>query len=650
MTNCNHYSMPLRNGFVYNRATISLAILLSLLVGAIIWNAAQNYYHFIAAEKFETAVNENIESINKRMLKYETLLQGGIALFHVHGGIGLFHGSESITRKEWHDFIKAIDIRKNYPGIQGIGFSKMLQPEDVVKVEQEMRDEGFASFSIKPAGERKIYSSILYLEPMDKRNMAAIGYDMFSEPVRRAAMQRAIESGEASISGKVTLMQEIDEDVQPGILMYLPLYEKGANIETIEERRKALIGFVYSPFRMNDLMEKIVLKSSILNFEIYDGEDISKEHLLYRSFKPNSYRSKFNTEKSVELNNATWHIRFSSTKEFDNSADVIYPLLMTAAGLAVQFLLLFIILMLFKSRYMLKIQAQELTKLSQAVEQSPSSIIITNLDGKIEYVNRAFTEITGYTKDEAIGKNPHFLESGKTGADAYDDMWKTIKLGKTWHGEFVNKNKNGEEYIEGVKAAPIFQADGTISHYMAIKEDITDKKRAEERIHFLANFDALTGLPNRYQLEERLKYTIGAAKRNSEQFSIIFLDLDLFKEVNDTLGHDAGDALLVELAKRFNAVLREVDTASRVGGDEFIFLLPNTPSSGVSHIAEKLLKIIDTPCEFNRSEMRVTASIGIAIYPEDGLDQQTLFKKADTAMYEAKENGRNRYRFFNKEN
>lgn len=640
MTNCNHSLTPLRNGFVYNRATISIAILFSLLVGAIIWNAAQNYYHSIAAEKFETAVNENIDMIDGRISKYKNILQSGIAFFH---------GSEHVSRKEWHDFVETLNLKKNYPGIQGIGFSKMINPSEVAQIEEEMRNDGLKSFSIKPSGKRELYSSILYLEPMDERNLAAIGYDMFSEPVRRVAMERARDTGEASISGKVTLMQEIDKDVQPGILMYLPLYKKGAKLESVNERREALIGFVYTPFRMNDLMNKIVLESSILNFEIYDGEDISAEHLLYRSFKSNSYKSKFTTKKVIELNNTTWQILFSSTKEFDNSLDVIYPLLMTTAGLIVQFSLLFIILMLFKSRYLLKIQAQELIKLSQAVEQSPSTIVITNLDGNIEYANEAFTKTTGYQKDEVIGKNPRFLQSGKTGAEAYDDMWAHLRLGKTWHGEFINKNKNGLEYIEGVKASPIFQENGIISHYMAIKEDITDKKRSEERIHFLANFDSLTGLPNRFQLEERVHYAISAAKRNNEQFNIIFLDLDHFKEINDTLGHDAGDALLIELGRRFNAILREVDTVSRLGGDEFIFLLPNTSSSGASHIAEKLLKIIDTPCKFNENDMLVTASIGIAIYPEDGLDQQTLFKNADTAMYEAKQSGRNRYCFFVKE-
>jgi diguanylate cyclase (GGDEF)-like protein/PAS domain S-box-containing protein len=321
---------------------------------------------------------------------------------------------------------------------------------------------------------------------------------------------------------------------------------------------------------------------------------------------------------------------------------------MTAAGLAVQFFLLYIVLTLFKSRHLLNIQAQELLKLSQAIEQSPDTIVITDLDGNIEYVNKAFTKITGYEKHEAIGKNPRFLQSGKTGAQAYDDMWSNLQLGKIWHGEFVNKTKSGDEYIEGVKASPVFRIDGTISHYMAIKEDITDKKHSEERIHFLANFDSLTGLPNRFQLEERLNYAISMSKRNNEKLSVLFLDLDRFKEVNDTLGHDAGDALLIELSNRFKDILREVDTVSRLGGDEFIFLLPNTDASGASHIAEKLLKIIETPCEFNGNKMFVTGSIGIAIYPDDGLDQQTLFKNADSAMYRAKESGKNRYCFFNK--
>lgn len=625
--------------FSYNRVTVLLAILISLVVAGTIWTLSKKYYDHIAFEKFESAVDENIDMIDRRMREYKNILQSGI---------GFFHGSSSVSRQEWHDFIEALNIKENYPGMQGMGFSKMINPDEVDGVEQEMRRDGFSSFSIKPSGDRKKYSAILYLEPTDERNLQAIGYDMFSEPVRRAAMESARDKGLPSVTGKVTLVQEIDKEIQPGMLMYLPLYKKGAKLQSVEDRRNALVGFVYSPFRMNDAMNKIVLEKSLLNFKIYDGEGISENNLLYNSLESSFNTPKYSIKKTLKINNHTWHIYFSSTKEFDNSTHTLYPVLMTSAGIAIQLFLLFVILLLVDSRNLLKTQSKELLKLSQAVEQSPSTIVITDTYGNIEYANEAFTKTTGYSKEEAIGKNPRFLKSGKTEMRTYSEIWAHLVAGKVWHGEFINLTKSGVEYIEGVKATPIFQADGTVSHFMAIKEDITDKKHSEKRINYLANFDALTGLPNRFQLKERIKHAISTAKRDNEQFALIFLDLDHFKEINDTLGHDAGDTLLIEMARRFKSVLREVDIVSRFGGDEFIFLLPNTGASGASYIAEKLLMAIDKPCKFNQNDMLVTASIGIAVYPTDGLDKQTLFKNADTAMYKAKQSGRNRYCLFSK--
>lgn len=623
--------------FSYNRATVLAAIFISFVTAATIWYAAKDYYYFLATEKFEAAVNENLNSIDKRISKYEALLRGGI---------GFFHGSDYVSRKEWHDFIEALDIKKNYPGIQGVGFSKMIHLGEVAELESEMKKDGFDTFSIKPSGERQEYSVILYLEPMDKRNIEAIGYDMFSEPTRRAAMETARDSAAVSLSKKVTLAQEIDSHRQSGILMYLPLYKKGLKIDTVEERRKALIGFVYSPFRMNDFMNNIVLERSILNFEVYDDQNTSDKHLLYRSFEASSYVPKHHAIKTLNVNNQIWYIHFYGTKEFDNSTDTLYPLVMTAVGLFVQLFLLFIIFLLFKSRDLLKAQTKELQKLSQAVEQSPSTIVITDLEGNIEYANEAFTKTTGYLGEEAIGKNPRFLQSGKTDSEVYIDMWGSLKAGKIWHGEFINLTKEGVEYIESVKVSPIFQDDGTISNYMAIKEDITDKKHSEERIYYLANFDSLTGLPNRVQLEEQIHYAIGMAKRNNGCFSVMFLDLDYFKEINDTLGHDAGDSLLIELGARFKSVLREIDMVSRVGGDEFIFLFLDTDVQGSSYIAKKLLQIIESPFKLGDNELLVTASIGIAIYPVNGMDKETLFKNADIAMYRAKQEGRNRYCFY----
>jgi len=623
-----------KNNIIY----ISL-ILLSIVIAIVVWSASKSYHASLAQERFDTAANEYVYKIQKHILKYERVLQSGV---------GFFHGSDSVTRKEWHDFVQALDLEHNYQGIEGLGFAKMIKPNEVEQVERQMREDGFESFSLKPTGKREQYSSILYLEPMHVRNIEAIGYDMFSEPTRRLAMQRARDTAKAIMSKKVTLVQEIDEDIQAGILIYLPLYKKGMKTETIQERRDALLGFVYAPFRMNTLLDSIAMGTSILNFKIYDSQNTSDASLLYKSSNASSHAPKYKAKKTVEINGRKWHIDFSSTESFHDSTDTFYPMLITSMGLLVHFSLLFIILMLIKSRHLLKVQANELLKLSQALEQSPNSIIITNIDGNIEYVNKVFYTTTGYTKDEIIGKNFHSLHSGTIRTKAYDDMWSSLKKGQIWHGEFVNLRKDGTEYIEGVKASPIFQPNGTVSHYVAIKEDITDKKRSEEHIYRLANFDPLTGLANRFQLEGHTEYAIRAAKRNHEKFSVIFLDLDHFKDINDNLGHDAGDALLIELSKRFKSILREVDTVSRLGGDEFVFILPNSNADGALRIAKKLLEIINTPHIYQGNELLVTASIGIAIYPIDGLDQQTLFKNADTAMYEAKNSGRNRYRFFSK--
>lgn len=291
----------------------------------------------------------------------------------------------------------------------------------------------------------------------------------------------------------------------------------------------------------------------------------------------------------------------------------------------------------------------QLMKLSQAVEQSPNTIVITDLDANIEYANAAFFKTTGYTLEEVIGKNPNLLHSDKTPSTTYADMWEHLTRGQNWQGEFINRRKNGTEYIEFIHIAPVRQKDGKITHYMAIKEDISERKQAEARIHYLVNFDPLTGLPNRLQMDDHLHYTLSLAKRNDGYFALMFLDLDHFKNINDTLGHSIGDKLLIELSKRLTASLRDQDTVSRMGGDEFIILLPGSDVNGTIQVAQKLLHSIAQTFFIEEYQLSITASIGIALYPNDGVDIEMLSKNADTAMYRAKDEGRNSYCFFTPE-
>ncbi len=463
-------STPLQKYFTYSKTSVLSIIVLSLIFSSLLWIGTKHYYENLAKEEFEIAVLEKIDNIDRHMSRYENVIRSGI---------GLFHASDNVTREDWFYFIETMNIKQRYPGIQGLGFSLMLKSDEITAIEQKMRNDGFSSFSLKPVGTRKQYSTILYLEPMDKRNIQAIGYDMYSESTRRAAMQKARDSGHATISKKVTLVQEIDSDVQAGMLIYLPLYKRESKIDTIQERRKALVGFVYAAFRMNDLMNTIGSKKSISNFEIYDSSDMTEESLMYRSFVPSSYVAKYHTKKILTVSNHSWYIKFSSTPEFDNSKDNQYPLLLTLFWLAVYFVLLYIILTLIKSRHLLQSQANELRKLSQVVEQSPNGIFITNLNNEIEYTNASFTRITGYTKLEVLGKNPCRLKSDKIPITVYEEMFKVLNQGENWYGEFINKRKNATEYTESIIASPIVQNDEQVSNYVVIVEDITHSKELE---------------------------------------------------------------------------------------------------------------------------------------------------------------------------
>jgi len=291
----------------------------------------------------------------------------------------------------------------------------------------------------------------------------------------------------------------------------------------------------------------------------------------------------------------------------------------------------------------------DLRKLSLAVEQSPNAIVITDLDAKIVFANSALLKSSGYSENEMIGQNPRILQSGKTPKQTYEEMWAAITRGEIWKGELINRRKDGTEYVEYVMISPIRDDAGKITNYLAIKDDITEKLQTGERIQFLAHFDQLTGLPNRTLLHDHFRYALSLAQHSSNNLAIMLVDLDHFKYINDTLGHSIGDQMLIELAKRIKSVLRDEDTVSRSGGDEFVIVLPTASANNAANLADRLLEIISVPFVVEQHELITTASIGIAIYPNDGHDIEMLYKNADNAMYKAKQAGRNGFRFFTQE-
>ena len=292
----------------------------------------------------------------------------------------------------------------------------------------------------------------------------------------------------------------------------------------------------------------------------------------------------------------------------------------------------------------------DVRKLSLAVEQSPASVMITDPTGVIEYVNPKFVDVTGYSTEEVLGKSPQILNSGYTPPEYYRELWKTVLAGREWRGEFHNKKKNGENFWEYASVSPIKDHNGEITHLLAVKEDITVRKQHEEQLLRQMNYDNVTDLPNRVLGLDRLTQALARSHRNNTTVALLFIDLDRFKNVNDTLGHSAGDRLLKEAGLRLCECIRGGDTVARMGGDEFTIILPDLQSpNNAEHVAEKIHSAFAQPFLIEGQELFITASIGITIYPMDADAPHALMQNADAAMYQAKELGKNRTQFFTRE-
>ena len=301
----------------------------------------------------------------------------------------------------------------------------------------------------------------------------------------------------------------------------------------------------------------------------------------------------------------------------------------------------------------LELKNAELLKLSRAVEQSPNSIMITDLKARIEYVNEAFVTHTGFSREEILGKTPRILQSGKMPLSVYDELKATLAKGQAWHGEFINRRKDGTEIIESTIIAPIRQTDGVITHYVSVEQDITQIKQAEDTIHRLTYFDFLTGLSNKNLLISRLDYALTAAIKQSKIGAVIVLNIDRFKNFIEARGHALGDACLITFGERISELLRPEDTLARVSADEFAIIMSELGTrrelasqqviSSVSNILDDLRR----PFKLGVDEISVSASLGVALFPENKNDNTAnILRRAGTALHKAKEAGGSQSAFF----
>lgn len=631
---------------------VAVPMLLVLSAGLVaiyfLQNLAFNAARQIHQDNFDFQVREIILRIEQRMAAYEQVLRGTR---------GVFATSDRIGRKEFREYESTLELAQNYPGILGLGFSKIVLPQDKARHIEAVRKEGFPGYTLHPEGLRDIYTSIIYLEPFVGRNLNAFGYDMYSEPVRRAAMERARDIGKSAMSGKVRLVQESDQDVQSGCVMYLPVYRNGSPQETLADRRANIIGWVYSPFRMNDLMHGILGEQSHnFDLEIFDGETEGLEALMYDSHSDQNHVGTplFHAAQRFETSGHAWTIRLHSLPPFDAKIDTGEVTVIRISGLLMSLVLSLLVWQLASGRARaLKLAQQMTSELRESGERLKEAQRMAHIGSwELEIASNTLTwsdEIYRiFELDPASVEVSYeiFLNAVHPEDRSFVDSAyaASVKAGAPYSIEHRLLFPDGRIKYIHEKGETLYDAEGRAFKSIGTVQDITEQRITQERIEHMAHYDTLTNLPNRALFYDRLRHGISLAKRNENGVTLLYMDLDGFKAVNDTHGHHAGDLLLKGVAERLSGCIRESDTVSRLGGDEFTVILNGMHKrEDVTAVAEKIIHAISVPFDLEGIEAHIGISIGIARYSEEANNEDELVKQADQAMYKAKLAGKNTY-------
>ncbi|MDY0055710.1 MAG: CHASE domain-containing protein [Methyloversatilis sp.] len=618
---------------------VLLAALGAMLAVHLVWNEIDRRHRERVEERLAFQARDITQQVEQRMRAYRQVLRGARALFDA---------SDNVTRDDWTIYVGALSLQEDFPGIQGVGFSAYVKAEDLDSHIASMRARGQADYSILPAGERPEYSSIVYLEPQDWRNQRAFSFDMLSEPVRREAMQRARLTGEAALTGKVRLIQEADRDIQTGVLLYLPAYRRGLPTGTEAERTAALSGWVYSPFRMLDLMAGTLgSMQPSLRLRIYDGTAAEPEAQLFDSHPTDPVRFDVPTHSiSRDIDGRRWLLVFEQRQEAADDIDRWH----TELALVVLFGVL--VVALTASLGLARRRASRLAELGDSLARSEAlystlvnlsgeSILALDARGHIEYANPGLHRMLNLVPRDVDGRSLGELAFDGN-RHALQSMADALLGGDTVRMELTLHSRDRGEVAVLASGVPRTDSAGRVTGAIIVMADISERKADEARIAWLATHDSLTGLPNRSLLVERLNRTLTAAQRYRRRFCLLFIDLDHFKEVNDRMGHHAGDEVLIEASRRMLACLRAADTLARHGGDEFVALLPETGSiEAACAVAEKIRLRLGEPFTLEQGQAQISASLGVVMCPDHGDDFDTLVARADQAMYAAKAAGRN---------
>ena len=589
-------------------------LLIGLCITFLLWNASINDARRVQQEKFNFRVNEIISSTTERLKSYEQVLLGVS---------GLFAASRSVERNEFHEYASKLQLDQSFPGIQGVGFALRIPAAEKQQHIGQIRKEGFPAYSLRPEGERDPYTAIIYLEPFDWRNQRAFGFDMYSEPVRRAAMSVAWEAGVTALTGKVKLVQESGKDVQWGFLMYIPVYRNGVPADSLDARRKNLVGWAYAPFRMNNFMQGMLGKQrneiqSTLDMEIFDGDALTPENRMYDSNPKNeagSASAGLYSIRKIEFGRHVWSVAVRSMPEFEME-DVNRQLwIMVSSGGAISVLMAFVVWLLLTGRARALAQAESMgvkfheseTRTGAIMENLLDGVITINVQGIVESFNKEAENIFGYAANEVIGKNIKMLmpEPYHGEHDGYLQNYvstgnrKIIGIGR----EVTGRRKDGSVFPMDLAVSEI-RTEAT-RMFTGIVRDITERIKIERmKSEFVSTVShelrtPLTSIHGALgliaggaagELPAQAKSLVDIACKNSERLILLVNDiLDMEKIVSGKMAFSMSPVDLVSLVQ--NAM-----EASRAYGEQvnvrFMLADPFPSSCVVSADPDRLMQVM----------------------------------------------------------
>lgn len=491
------------------------------------------------------------------------------------------------------------------------------------------------SNELSASPENSFYMPIGYIYPA-QGNEKAIGFDIASNAIRLDAIEKAISTGKPAMTAPISLVQEAGTSA--GVLIIHPLFRKNSTI---------LEGAAVGVVRMQNIMSGI-LQAYIeqgLKIAIDDKNSADGYKTLYQDGPKNtSYSIDHLWQGEVDLGSRTWQVRVYPSANYISQNQSFTPWQVLFVGILLS-IALQTFLLIFTGRHH---AFYERLKMSASVfKNAHEGIMITDTNGTIVDVNPKFSDITGYSKSEIVGINASILSSNHHSEEFYTNMWSKLQSPGYWQDEIWNKRKNGDIFAEFLTISSIADFKGNRSYYVGLFSDITTSKEQQKSLELMAHYDPLTGLPNRVLFADRAKQAVAHSKRTNTLLAVCFLDIDRFKQINDMHGHHTGDLLLTEVANRIQLSIRDENTVSRIGGDEFSILLGDLSSKDdCAKTVNRILMSLADPFVFDNVTLNITGSCGITVYPSDNADLDTLVRHADQAMYKAKLAGRNQYQFF----